>query len=316
MIPLLGPAACDDPADGDVLPGLLDADLSDMAAKVSGRLEVVAAAEGDRVAAGALLFRLAAPEAEAAVAEAEARVAEAEARLAEARDQVQRPVDVAVLEAARDRAATAFDLSTREINRVRPLAAQGVVSRSRLDEARAALARDRAALAEAERRVEAARQPARDSHIQAAEAAVEVARAAARGARQRLADHTVTAPHGGRVDRRWYDPGEVVPAGRPVLSLLPDDALEVRVLVPERRRAALHPGSRLEVSCDGCRAPFAAEVIFIAADAEFTPPMMLSREERHKLVYRVEARPLGDVSDLPAGQPVSVRLPGGAGDDR
>lgn len=313
MAVLLVLAGCDEPAPVDVWPGLLEADLVDVAAEVPGRLSAVSVGEGQAVAAGAPLFRLSAEAAEATLAEARARVTEAEARLAEARDQVQRPADVAVLEAARDRAATALDLSRRELARVRPLAAQGVAPQARLDAAQAAFERDRAALAEADRRVEAAREPARDTQIRAAEAALAAARAQVRRAESAVADHAVAAPVAGRVERLWYEAGEVVPQGRPVLSLLPADSLEVRFQVPEAARAGLRLGQRVGLTCDGCADGLAAEITFIAADAEFTSPMMLAREHRHALAYRVEARPLGGFDGLTAGQPVSVHVGEGFG---
>lgn len=301
-------AGCDEPPDGSY-PGLLEADMTDLGAEVSGRLVTLSVREGQVVASGQALFSLDAGQAEAVLAEAQARATEAEARLADLQAQVQRPADVAVLEAALDRARTALDLSRRDLARVRPLADSGVSPQARLDEAEAAFARDRAALTEAERRVEAARTPARAAQIQAAAAALEAARAAVRAAADHVDDYRVAAPVSGRVERLLADVGEVVPVGRAVLSLQAEGALHVRFLVPEARRSAVSIGQRVGVSCDSCPAGLEADITFIAADAEFTAPMMLARGQRHRLAYRVEARPLGALAGLPAGQPVTVHLP-------
>ena len=60
-------------------------------------------------------------------------------------------------------------------------------------------------------------------------------------------------------------------------------------------------------------AVLAAEVSFVASEAEFTPPVIFSQEARDKLVFLVEAAPLGAAADLKVGQPVDVTLPRGDG---
>ncbi len=65
----------------------------------------------------------------------------------------------------------------------------------------------------------------------------------------------------------------------------------------------------MNVACDGCGAPLAAQLTFISPQAEFTPPVIFSRESRAKLVYLVEARPRPeDAMKLHPGQPLDVRL--------
>jgi HlyD family secretion protein len=61
------------------------------------------------------------------------------------------------------------------------------------------------------------------------------------------------------------------------------------------------------VRCDGCPAPVPAKVSFISTQAEYTPPVLYSRESRAKLVFLVEARPAGGAGLRP-GQPVDVTL--------
>ena len=66
----------------------------------------------------------------------------------------------------------------------------------------------------------------------------------------------------------------------------------------------------MTVACDGCAAPVAATIAFIADRAEFTPPVLYSKENRAKLVYLVEAKPApADAAKLHPGQPVDVTLP-------
>jgi HlyD family secretion protein len=60
----------------------------------------------------------------------------------------------------------------------------------------------------------------------------------------------------------------------------------------------------VEIACDGCPAPLTGNVSFISTQAEYTPPVLYSKESRAKLVFLVEARPTG--GSLHPGQPVDV----------
>jgi HlyD family secretion protein len=86
--------------------------------------------------------------------------------------------------------------------------------------------------------------------------------------------------------------------------------VKVRFYVPEPMLGRLSPGQAVSFTCDSCGAPMAATVSFIADRAEFTPPVLYSKENRAKLVFLVEARPAPEVAaKLNPGQPVDVTLP-------
>jgi HlyD family secretion protein len=107
----------------------------------------------------------------------------------------------------------------------------------------------------------------------------------------------------------FFVEGEWVPAGRPVVSLLPPGNIKLRFYVPEAVVGGLRVGQAVKVSCDGCGAPLAAAVSYVSPAAEFTPPIIYSRETRAKLVFLVEARPEAkDATRLKPGQPVDVSL--------
>jgi HlyD family secretion protein len=101
-----------------------------------------------------------------------------------------------------------------------------------------------------------------------------------------------------------------VPAGSPVASLLPPANRKLRFYVPEPLLGCLKVGQAVSVACDGCAAAIAATITFIVDRAEFTPPVLYSKDNRAKLVYLVEARPtVADAARLNPGQPVDVTLP-------
>jgi HlyD family secretion protein len=149
----------------------------------------------------------------------------------------------------------------------------------------------------------------RDEARRAADAAVLAAQAQADQVRSRLADKTVTAPLDAVVDDTLFRVGEWVAAGTPVVNLLPPTALKLRFYVAEGLLPTIKVGDPVSVACDGCTAPVKATIRFIAARAEYTPPVIYSREQRARLVFLVEAQPApADASRLRAGQPVDVTL--------
>ncbi|HEY7460107.1 MAG TPA: efflux RND transporter periplasmic adaptor subunit [Xanthobacteraceae bacterium] len=126
-------------------------------------------------------------------------------------------------------------------------------------------------------------------------------------ARTRLVRRQLTSPVGGVVQQIYYRPGEVVPAARAAISVLPPGNIKIRFFVPQAVLPTIAIDDPVSVRCDGCTADIAATITFIAGSAEYTPPVIYSLEERQKLVFLVEARP-ETASGLRVGQPVSVTL--------
>ncbi len=115
-------------------------------------------------------------------------------------------------------------------------------------------------------------------------------------------------PPAGLVFDTFFEPGEFVPAGQPVVSLLPPANRLVRFFVSEPVVGTLKVGQPVRVFLDGRAEPVPAVIDFISPQAEYTPPVIYSRETRGKLVYLIEARPRPEAATLlHPGQPVSVR---------
>jgi len=277
----------------------------------AGRLVSLDVTEGQTVERGAPLFAVQSDIQEAEWQQAKAALEEAKAKLAKAQAAQQRPEEIAVLEAQRARARAALDQSGPELKRAKELVQKGVAAQSRLDAAEAAFAGDTAALQQVERQIEVARLKSRTEDIDAAKDVVAQAQSNLASAGWRRQQRSVSAPADGTILTIYFRNGEVVPAGRPVVSLLPPANMKVRFFVPQSVIPTLEIGQRVAVSCDGCASDIEATISFLSPQAEFTPPVIYSREERQKLVFLVEARPLHP-QQLRVGQPVSVRiLPGG-----
>jgi HlyD family secretion protein len=125
------------------------------------------------------------------------------------------------------------------------------------------------------------------------------------GAAYTLSQRRIVAQTEGPVQDIYFRPGEYVPAATPVVSILPPDNVYARFFVPETDLAKVHLGQKVRVSCDGCK-PATATITFIAAQEEFTPPVIFSIGNREKLVFKLEARAPGGLHIHP-GQPIQVK---------
>lgn len=141
----------------------------------------------------------------------------------------------------------------------------------------------------------------------AAQAALRDAQARFNSAQTRLNRRSVFSPVNGTVQEVYYRPGEMVPADRPVLALLPPGNIKVRFFVPKSVLPHIAYGDTVKIACDGCAGDLTAHVSFIAKQSEYTPPVIYSREERARLVFLVEARP-ENPGAVRVGQPVDVAL--------
>jgi HlyD family secretion protein len=291
------------------LQGYIEGEFVRVAAPFAGTLVRLDAQRGLQVQPGAPLFSLEAENEVAARREAEERLRRAQAQVEDLRAG-KRPTEIASVQAQLAQAQAALVLSEKELARQQDLVNQGFVSRQSLDQARMARDRDRNRVAELQADVTTARLGARAGEIRAAEAEAAAAREALAQADWRLRQKTVAAPVAGSVNDTLFVTGEWVPAGAPVVALLPPGNVKVRFFVSEQALGSLRVGGQVQVACDGCGEPIAATIAFIAPQAEFTPPVIYSKDSRGKLVFMVEAKPsAADAARLHPGQPVDVTLP-------
>ena len=304
---LIALAACGDPKP-TALQGYVEGEYVRVAAPFAGTLVKLEVQRGQAVTSGAPLFALEAESEAAGRREAEERVRRAEAQVEDLR-KGRRPTEIEAVRQQLAQAESASLFSQKELARVEDLVNKGFLSRQKLDEARAARDRDRSRVAELQADLGTARAGARPDELRAAQAEAQAARAALAQADWRLRQKTVGATVGGTVTDTLFVQGEWVPAGAPVATILPPANVKVRFFVPETRLGEVKVGQSISLACDGCPSTIAARVTFIATQAEFTPPVIYSKESRAKLVFLVEARPTPeDAQRLHPGQPVDVTL--------
>lgn len=301
-------AGCGNPAP-PALQGYIEGEYVRIAAPFAGTLVALDAQRGSQVSAGSPLFALESENEDSARREAEERVKRAQAQAEDLR-KGRRPTEITAARAQLTQAQAAAGLSERDYARQQELVSKGFVSQSRADEARAARDRDRGKLAEINAELQTVLAGTRPDEIRAAEAEVAAARESLKQADWRLRQKSVAATVGGTVTDTLFVRGEWVPAGAPVVAMLPPGNVKVRFFVPEPRLGALKVGQKVALACDACGPGLEATVAYIASQAEFTPPVIYSKDNRAKMVFLVEARPAAEqAARLHPGQPVDVTLP-------
>ena len=219
------------PSDEGAYLGYVEGDLLYIGPIEGERLGSLAVDAGSQVETGAPLFSMETPLLDAQHKEATARIAQMEAQLENLKAALNRPQQVAVLQAAVDRAEAELKLSQVTFDRQKKLYAARDVSKATLDNAQMALSRDEAALAEAKRQVDAALLTGRSQEIDGAEASLRQARAQLHQLDIRISRQKVFAPAAGVVQDVFFRVGEMVNAGQPVLSLLPPENRKARFYV-------------------------------------------------------------------------------------
>jgi HlyD family secretion protein len=288
--------------------GYVEGDYVQIAALSTAQILTLSVASGDRVTIGQTLVDLETRDAQIGLAQAKAALSRSESQLANLR-QGRRPEEIAVIEAALASARAQADEAQRSADRLRDLSTKGAATETQRDDAATSAEVAKARVAEIEANLAVARLPAREDEIAAAEAARLEAAAALDQAQWQLETRRLASPATGTVTDIIHHPGEIAVTGQPILTLLPDGAVRLRLYLPEAALAGLAIGSLLDVQCDGCPPGLTATVSYIADGPEFTPPVIYSVGSRQKLVYLVEAQPM-DGTALKPGQIVDVDLHG------
>jgi HlyD family secretion protein len=296
-------------SDSNQVQGYVEGEFVYIASPLPGALQTLHVQRGMQVKADDLLFTLDHTPEQAARDEAERRRAQARANLEDAK-KGRRPSEIDAIEAQLKQARAALSLAEREYTRQESLT-QTPGATAELEFLRSRSARDQARqrVAQLSADLKTAQLGSRSDQIAAAEANLRAVEAALVKAEWDLSQKRQTAPQAALVFDTFYREGEWVPAGRPVVALLPPRNIKVRAFVPETMVGTIHPGVHVQVSVDGVGEPFLGTVSYISPKAEYTPPVIYSQDSRTKLVFMIEAVFDSDTSvNLHPGQPVDVHL--------
>jgi HlyD family secretion protein len=309
MVVICSAAGCNQTSSSPgTVQGYVEGEFVYIAAPLPGRLETLFVQRGAQVKSGDPLFELENVQEKASLDEAKLRLAQIRAQLADAR-KGRRPTEIESTTAQLNLARVALQFSEKELARQERLLAAKVVPVQEVDRFRSLRDQDRQRVTQLEAELGTARLGSRGDQVAATEARMREIEAALTRSEWDLAQKRQTAPAAGLVFDTLYRSGEWIAAGRPAVVLLPPQNIKVRTFVPQPLLASIHQGDMVQVVVDGKSAPLAGTVRFVSPQAEYTPPVIYSRENRQKLVYLVELGFDGaTAAQLHPGQPVDVRF--------
>ncbi|MGD0821778.1 MAG: HlyD family efflux transporter periplasmic adaptor subunit [Desulfomonilia bacterium] len=260
--------------------GRLEATEVDIATKLSGRLTEVLVKEGDFVDKNQIVAKM-----DTTTLEAQLRQAEAEV----VRVKQVRLTTLSKVEGIRLKTI----LAGKELKRSNNLFAQGIATQQQYD-------RDLTAKQSLD-----AEYSASQSSVAEADAAIAAAIAQTERLKADINDSMLKSPIKGPVLTRLAEPGEVLPNGGKVLTIVDPTDVYMNVYLSEYVAGEIPLGAESKVLLDSIPdKPFLAKVAYVSEKAQFTPKEVEATEERQKLVFRVTVS-LQDYSDprLKPGMP-------------
>ena len=288
------------------LTGTIEATTVAVSFKVPGRLKERLVDEGQQVRAGQVVARL---EDDELKDERLARAADqqaAQAVLADLRAG-SRQEEIAATAATLARLKAESERAAQDAVRAEALFRKEVIPRKELDAARAVRDAAAAAVREAEQRLQLAKAGPRPDAVRAARARLEGATASRSLADIRLSQAVLAAPLNGTVLAKHAEPGELLAAGSPVITVARLDEVWVRAFLPEPQLGKIKLGQQVSVSRDTWKGrTYQGTVSFIASEAEFTPRNVQTEAERVKLVYRIKVTIANPKQELKPGMPVDA----------
>lgn len=296
-----------DATDEELFQGVAELDERHLAFEVSGRLLEVQAREGDRIGRGALVAAIdgSLEEQARAARDLEAQAAQAQAELV---SNGPRPEEIASMQARVRAAQATVDLLQKQVDRERRLFERGVTPEVRLEELEAQLSRATAERDALESALRDLKRGARKEEKQAATRRAEAARATVALDDLRIERRELRAPLDAVVLDVHAEPGEVVAAGAPVLTVADPERVYADVFVAQGRLSGVDVGDRVRAQADGVPGMLEGAVEHVARRTEFTPRFLFSERERPNLVVRVRVRIDDPKQVLHAGVPVFVAI--------
>jgi HlyD family secretion protein len=294
----------------DVIQGQIEATEIDVSSKIPGRLAGITVVEGAAVRKGDLVATLDSPELEAKLAQARAAKAAAAAQRDKANHGA-REEEIRAAEANWRRAHEGAVLAETTFHRVERLARDGVAPTQRRDEAETLWKSAREAEAAASALLDMAVAGARYEDKASAAAIVDAADGTIAEVQSYLRETSVYAPAAGQVFRRNLEPGEMVAAGLPIVTLVDLSDAWATFHLREDRLAGVTVGSTVQIeipALGGRRATF--KVSYLAPEADYATWRPTTAQGGFDVKsFEVRARPLGPVDGLRPGMSAILRGP-------
>jgi HlyD family secretion protein len=246
--------------------GRIEATQVDVSSKYPGRLAEVTVEEGSSVTQGEIIARISSPEYEAQLRAAQADVQNAKDALVAAESEI----------VSRK---SALEFAKSDFERGQELMKSGFITKQVFEQRK----RNYDSAVAAVQSFTSQRDQAQ-SKIKNSEAEVERIESI-------IKDMTLVSPRIGRVQYQLARAGEVVAAGAPIVTILDLTDVYMTIFLPAAEAGRLTVGDEARIVLDPVPDYVVpAKVSFVAADAQFTPKTVETKDERAKLMFRVKLK--------------------------
>jgi HlyD family secretion protein len=277
-----------------------------LASPIAGKLVKICVQRGQKVRKGQLLFQLDPEPQTMLIKEAKSAYTQGE-HLVQDLKQPKRPAEIDAIKAQIAQADAQLQLAILRVKRNQTLYDKRVLDKDSLD---ASVERQKELTnlkAQFESNLTLALEGARPEQISAQESQLYSLGIKIQQAQWELDQKTMYAPDKGSIFDVYFRRGEFVTAQRPVLSLLTPRNTRIEFFVPLEDLAKIYVGKKIQFSCENCSKENQAVISYVSPEAEYAPPLVYSRENSDKLVFRIKARAEHADRIMP-GQPVIVRV--------
>ncbi|OGV29730.1 MAG: hypothetical protein A3E88_04075 [Legionellales bacterium RIFCSPHIGHO2_12_FULL_35_11] len=277
-----------------------------LSSEFAGKLDGLMVKKGDKVKKGDLLFKLSSKPQIFNLNETKAILNQAHSTLAD----LKKPKRIQALKSIEAKIAqndAQISLASIRVKRNQTLFDKHVLAKDNLDLAREHLNELLAKKDQITADLELAKLGARSDIINAEESHVKSLETKVNSIRWEIAEKSVYAPDDGFIFDTYFTESEFVPSARPVLSLLTKINIFIEFFVPLREVEHLHVGNIVQYNYLADGNVYEAKISYISPEAEFMPPLIYSRENMDKLVFRLKALPMNNDKLMP-GLPVTITI--------
>lgn len=284
--------------------GYVEGELIFLASPYGGVLEKLFVERGETINKGALIFKLDEYPEILKIKEAEAELNQAK-KIHQDLQNPRRSPEIAALHEEVGQIDAKIKLAQLQVDRFHNLYKKNAISKENVDRAVSQYEELQHARTEQLANLELAKQGSRKEQIDAQQAQVDLVAARLQQVRWQLAQKTLVAPVDGVVFDTYYQAGEFVPSQQAVAAILSPTNIRIEFFIPMSKLRSLHLGQGVSFTCGGCETSSPAKISYISPEAEYIPPLVYSRENQNKLVFRIKAD-ISSPNRFKPGQPVMV----------
>jgi len=275
-----------------------------LVAPYSGKLVEKNVSRGEKVKKGQVLFRIDPNPEEMYINELKASVKEMTFSLIDLK-KPRRKLEIDAFKDQVDEINANLELANMRVKRYSELYKKQAVDLDHVDEAKTLQQQLLASKAQGVANYELSKLGARIDQIKAQEAREESAKLSLMIGQWKARQKIIEAPTDGVIFDTYFQQGEYVSAEKPLASLLPNNRIRIEFFVPARELASLALNQAVYFNCEGCAETNEASIQYISPEAEYIPPLVYSRENSDKIVFRIKA----DIKNpqlFKPGQPVII----------